>query len=125
MDVSKDQIQVISGGQQGIDIIAKALISQGDTILVENPTYSGAMAAFQSRGAKIIGIPMKEDGMDLEVLNRYIKRHSPKFIYMMTNYQSPTTYSYSEDKKKRINQFKQKKYNFYIIEDDFFNRFKL
>ncbi len=72
MDVSKDQIQVISGGQQGIDIIAKALISQGDTILVENPTYSGAMAAFQSRGAKIIGIPMKEDGMDLEVLNRYI-----------------------------------------------------
>lgn len=118
MDVSKDQIQVISGGQQGIDIIAKALISQGDTILVENPTYSGAMAAFQSRGAKIIGIPMKEDGMDLEVLNRYIKRHSPKFIYMMTNYQSPTTYSYSEDKKRELINL-SKKYNFYIIEDDF------
>src|SRR5690606_31188624 len=82
INVPKDQILVISGGQQGIDIITKALISPGDTVLVENPTYSGAIAAFQSRGAKIIGIPMKKDGMDLEILNRYIQRYSPKFIYM-------------------------------------------
>lgn len=118
MEVSKDEIQVISGGQQGIDIIAKALISQGDAILVENPTYSGAIAAFQSRGAKILGVPMKEDGMDLEVLNRYIKQYNPKFIYMMTNYQSPTTYSYSESKKKELIHLSEK-HNFYIIEDDF------
>ena len=116
--VSKDQIQVISGGQQGIDIITKALISQGDTILVENPTYSGAIAAFQSRGAKIIGIPMEKDGMNLEILNRYIKRYNPKFIYMMTNYQSPTTYCYSENKKRELITL-SKKYDFYIIEDDF------
>ncbi|MCF6460982.1 MocR-like pyridoxine biosynthesis transcription factor PdxR [Clostridium sp. Cult3] len=118
MTVSKDQIQVISGGQQGIDIITKALISQGDTILVENPTYSGAIAAFQSRGAKIIGVPMEKGGMDLEILNRYIKRYNPKFIYMMTNYQSPTTYCYSENKKRELIAL-SKKYDFYIIEDDF------
>ncbi|WP_286173130.1 MocR-like pyridoxine biosynthesis transcription factor PdxR [Caproiciproducens sp. MSJ-32] len=118
INVPKDQILVISGGQQGIDIITKALISPGDTVLVENPTYSGAIAAFQSRGAKIIGIPMKKDGMDLEILNRYIQRYSPKFIYMMTNYQSPTTYSYSEDKKRELINL-SKKYNIYIIEDDF------
>ena len=118
MNVNKDQIQVISGGQQGIDIITKTLISQGDCIFVENPTYSGAIAAFQSRDAKIIGIPMLEDGLDLDMLNKHIKRHNPKFLYMMTNYQSPTTYSYSEEKKKELIKL-SKRHNFYIIEDDF------
>lgn len=118
ISIDKEQIQVISGGQQGIDIIAKTLISQGDCIFVENPTYSGAIAAFQSRGARIMGLPMKEDGLDLDVLNKYIKRYNPKFLYMMTNYQSPTTYSYSESKKKELIKL-SKKHNFYIIEDDF------
>ena len=118
MDVDKDQVIVISGGQQGIDIIAKILISPGDYIFVENPTYSAAIASFKSRGAKIIGIPILEDGIDIEVLNKYIKKYRPKFLYMMTNYQSPTTYSYSEEKKKELISLSEK-YNFYIIEDDF------
>lgn len=118
MIVDKDQIQVISGGQQGIDIIAKTLISQGDCVLAENPTYSGAIAAFKSRGAKIKGIPLGEDGLDLDVLNRYIKLHRPKLLYMMTNYQSPTTYSYSKEKKIELVNL-SRKHNFYIIEDDF------
>ena len=118
MKVSKDEIQIISGGQQGIDIITKTLISPGDLIFVENPTYSGATQAFKSRGAKIVGIPMKEDGIDLEIFHNYIKKSSPKFFYMMTNYQSPTTYSYSEEKKKELIKL-SKKYKFYIIEDDF------
>lgn len=118
MEVNKDQIQIISGGQQGIDIIAKTLITPGDLIFVENPTYSGATQAFQSRGARIMSIPMEEDGIDLEVLNKYIKRSKPKFLYMMTNYQSPTTYSYSDEKKNKLIQL-SKKYRFYIIEDDF------
>lgn len=118
MNVEKGQILVISGGQQGIDIITKTLISQGDCIFVENPTYSAAIAAFKSRGAKIIGIPMLEDGLDFDILSKHIKRYKPKFLYMMTNYQSPTTYSYSEEKKKKLIEF-SKKHNFYIIEDDF------
>ncbi len=118
MTVDEDHIQVISGGQQGIDIIAKTLISQGDYIFVENPTYSGAIAAFQSRGAKIIGIPMEKDGINLEVLNKNIKMYNPKFLYMMTNYQSPTTYSYSENKKRELINL-SRNHNFYIIEDDF------
>lgn len=118
MKVHKDQVQIISGGQQGLDIISKTLISQGDCIFVENPTYSAAIAAFQSRGAKIIGIPMLEDGIDFEILNKYIKKYNPKFLYMMTNYQSPTTYSYSFEKKQELLKLSEK-YGFYIIEDDF------
>jgi len=118
MDVDKDQIVIISGGQQGIDIIAKILVSPGDYIFVENPTYSAAIASFKSRGAKIIGIPILEDGIDVNMLDEYAKKYKPKFLYMMTNFQSPTTYSYSEEKKKEL-LYLSEKHNFYIIEDDF------
>ena len=116
--VSKDQILITSGGQQGLDIISKTLISPGECVFVENPTYSGALAAFKSRGAKVVGIPMNEDGIDLDLLKSYIKRYRPKFLYIMTNYQSPTTYSYSEKKKRDLLAL-AKEYDFYIIEDDF------
>ncbi|MBU5440262.1 PLP-dependent aminotransferase family protein [Tissierella sp. MSJ-40] len=116
--VDKSQILITSGGQQGLDIISKTLIQQGDYIFVENPTYSGAIAAFKSRGARIIGIPMEEDGINIDLLKTYIKRYSPKFIYIMTNYQSPTTYSYSDEKKKEILSL-AKENDFFIIEDDF------
>ena len=71
--VDKDQILITSGGQQGLDIISKTLINHGDCILVENPTYSGALSAFKSRGAKIIGIPMNENGIDIDLLKSYKK----------------------------------------------------
>lgn len=116
--VNKDQILITSGGQQGLDIISKTLIQPGDCIFVENPTYSGAFAVFQSRGAKIIGIPMEQDGIDIINLKSLIKRYNPKFLYIMTNYQSPTTYSYSEEKKKELIKLSIE-HDFYIIEDDF------
>ncbi len=116
--ILSDQILITSGGQQGLDIISKSLVNQGDIIFVENPTYSAAFESFKSRGAKIIGIPIEEDGIDMEALSDYIKRYKPKFLYMMTNYQSPTTYSYSEEKKKKILNLAREN-DFYIIEDDF------
>ena len=116
--VDKNQILISSGGQQALDIISKTLIHQGDHILVENPTYSGAMAAFSSRGAKVIGLPMLKDGISMNLLRIYIKKYQPKFIYVMTNYQSPTTYSYSENKKRELLDIAREN-NIYIIEDDF------
>lgn len=116
--VTKEQILITSGGQQALDIISKTLINQGDCILVENPTYSGALSAFESRGAKIIGIPMLENGIDIDSLKTYIRRYHPKFLYIMTNFQSPTTYSYSEEKKNELLSLAYE-YGFYIIEDDF------
>ncbi|MFA5577260.1 MAG: PLP-dependent aminotransferase family protein [Tissierellaceae bacterium] len=116
--VDKDQILITSGGQQGLDIVSKSLINPGDVVFVENPTYSGALAQFKSRGAKIIGIPLEEDGIDLSLLKSYVKRYKPKFLYLMTNYQSPTTYSYGDDVKREILSLASQN-NFYIIEDDF------
>lgn len=116
--LDRKYIQVISGGQQGIDIITKALLTPGDCILVEDPTYLGAVSAFKSRGAKVIGIPMKEDGIDINLLESAIKKYSPKAVYVMTNFQSPTTYSYSQTTKEKLIELANT-YTFYIIEDDF------
>lgn len=118
IEASKEQILITSGGQQGLDIISKTLIQNGDVILVENPTYPGAFAAFQSRGARILGIPMDDQGIDMEGLKAYVKRYRPKFIYLMPNFQSPTTICYSESRKKEILRL-SREYDFYIIEDDF------
>ncbi|MDK2799395.1 MAG: hypothetical protein PWP27_2448 [Clostridiales bacterium] len=113
-----NDIQIISGAQQGIDIIAKALINPGDYVFVENPTYTGAIAVFKSRGAKIIGIPIVQNGIDIDVLEKYIKIYHPKLIYTMPNYQNPTTFCYSQEKKEYLLTLAYQ-HNFFIIEDDF------
>lgn len=118
IDSDAKNIQIISGAQQGIDIIAKAFINPGDYVLVENPTYTGAIAVFKSRGAKIVGVPIQKDGMDMEKLEKYIRIYRPKLIYTMPHYQNPTTFCYSDEKKGHLLKLiKDKK--IYIIEDDF------
>ncbi|MBZ4645125.1 MAG: PLP-dependent aminotransferase family protein [Clostridia bacterium] len=114
----QDDIQIISGAQQGIDVIAKALINHGDYVLVENPTYTGAIAVFKSRGAKIVGVPIEHDGINISVLEKYIKLYRPKLIYTMPNYQNPTTFCYSREKKQYLLDLAYRN-NFFIIEDDF------
>lgn len=119
MKTSLNQIFITSGSQQALDIISKSMINQGDIIFVENPTYSGAISIFQARGARIIGIPMLEDGIDMDLFKQHLKRYTPKFLYMMTNFQSPTTYSYSDEKKAELLKL-AREHRFQIIEDDVF-----
>lgn len=118
IDARVDTIQVISGAQQGIDVVSKALVDFGDCIFVESPTYRGAIEAFRTRGARIVGIPIQEDGIDLDELERKMAVYKPKFIYVMPNFQNPTGYSYSEEKKKKILEA-IRGYNTFIVEDDF------
>ncbi|GAE87350.1 PLP-dependent aminotransferase family protein [Acetivibrio straminisolvens] len=70
---SEENVQIISGAQQGIDIIAKALLRQGDYVITESPTYTGAIAVFKSRGAEIAGVPLTGDGPDLNILEYNLK----------------------------------------------------
>ncbi|WP_425449776.1 PLP-dependent aminotransferase family protein [Dethiothermospora halolimnae] len=118
-----NDIQIISGAQQGIDILTKSLVDYGDIVFTESPTYTGAIAAFKSREAKIIEIPIKEDGIDIISLENKLKNFRPKFIYVMPNFQNPTGYTYSKEKKERILKL-AKEYNTYIIEDDYLSDLK-
>jgi len=112
-----DKIQVVSGSQQGIDLVGKTLISPGDYVLTETPTYYGAVDAFSSRGGRIVGVKMESDGVDLIDLERKVRICKPRFIYVMTQYQNPTSISYSGDKLHGLLDLAEK-YNFLIVEDD-------
>lgn len=113
-----DDIQIISGAQQGIDIISKALLRQGDYIITESPTYAGAIAVFKSRGAQIADIELCEDGMSLSVLEYTIKKYKPRLLYTIPSFQNPTGYSCSNHKREQILKLADK-YDLYIIEDDY------
>lgn len=117
LTVSAQDIQIVSGAQQGIDIIGKALLKSGDCVLVENPTYTGAIAVFKSRDVLIKGISLERDGLNLHELESTLFHHRPKLLYMMTRYQNPSTITYSENKMKRLIELAEL-YDFYIVEDD-------
>ncbi len=123
VEVDTEDIHIISGAQQGIDIVSKAIINLNDTIVVESPTYTGALAAFRSRGANIIEVPIVKDGMDLNKLEEALKKYSPKLIYVMTSFQNPTGISYSNEKKEGL-LYLAKKYNTHILEDDYLPELK-
>jgi len=118
IEISPDFVQVISGGQQGIDIAAKVLSGQGETIFLEEPTYPGSLATFQSRGARIIHIPINRSGLDFVELEKRLNDFRPKLIYVMTKLQNPTGYSYTREQKERLLQLAYQ-FNFYILEDDY------
>ncbi|MEI6856510.1 PLP-dependent aminotransferase family protein [Psychrilyobacter sp.] len=112
-----EDIQIISGAQQGIDLITKSLIHLGDSVIIENPSYSGAITSFKRGGAKIIDVPLLGDGMDLKVLKNILSKKKISYLYLMTNFHNPTGISYSKKKKLKLLEL-AKKHDFYIIEDD-------
>ena len=105
----EDNMQIISGIQQGIDIVAEALLGPKDTVITERPAYS--------RRALTIPVDMQKDGMDLDKLEAKLKISASKLIYITSYFQTPTCYSYSLEKKKRLIELAHK-YDIYIIEED-------
>ena len=117
-----EQIQIISGAQQGLDILAKALLNPSDTLLVECPTFYGAVGAFALRGPRVVEIPLETDGPDPERLETLLKINKPKAMYLMPNFQTPTGVSYSPERKRSVLELAYK-YGVYIIEEDSQNDF--
>ncbi|MGL4790740.1 MAG: PLP-dependent aminotransferase family protein [Anaerotignaceae bacterium] len=117
INTTAENIQILSGAQQGIDIVSKAMSSFGDVVFMENPTFYGAAGAFLNRGCQIVEIPMEDDGIDVVALENLAKIYRPKFLYVMAYFQTPTGVSYSTAKKRKILDLAEK-YSFYIIEDD-------
>ncbi|KYH30124.1 PLP-dependent aminotransferase family protein [Clostridium colicanis] len=116
--LNSDNILIVSGAQQGIDIAAKAIININDNVLVEKPTYGGALNVFKSRRANILEVDMLEDGADINRLKKILKKNKVKCFYVMSYFQNPTGSTYSIEKKKEILNLAEE-YDFYIIEDDY------
>ena len=116
--LNNENIIIVSGAQQGIDIAAKAIINIDDNIIVEKPTYSGALNVFKSRRANVFEVDMNKDGIDINTLRSIVKKHKIKCFYLMSYFQNPTGSSYNLKKKKEILNLAEE-YDFYIIEDDY------
>lgn len=113
-----DNILVVSGAQQGIDIISKSIININDNVIIERPTYGGAIAVFKWRRANILEVPMEKDGMNLDYLESLVKKNKVKVVYVMSYFQNPTGVTYSLQNKQRLLNMAEI-YDFYIIEDDY------
>ncbi len=112
-----ENILVISGGQQGIDLALKTFIDPGDVILVENPTYLAFLQIANSYEAVCKGVDSESDGLDLADLERKIKKYDPKILYCVPTFSNPTGKTYSAEKRKAIAEMTAK-YGVIVIEDD-------
>ena len=113
-----DELIVVSGGQQGIELITKCLINEGDTVIVEEPSFIGATNAFRSYGAHLAGVPVQEDGMNLEALEKVIAENkNVKMIYTIPTFQNPMGVTMSVEKRRALYEI-AKKNGILILEDN-------
>ncbi len=113
-----DELIIVSGAQQGIELSTKVLCNPGDTIICENPSFIGSLNAFKSYGVNLVGVEMEADGINVEKLEQELKtQKNVKFIYLIPNFQNPTGITMSFEKRKAVYTLAQK-YNVIILEDN-------
>ncbi len=113
---SIDNILITSGSQQALDLIAKLLINRGDRILVESPTYLGALQAFDLMGAEYVTVPIDDDGLQTCNMEQAL-RSGPKFMYVLPNFQNPGGVTLSRARRDELVALSDR-YGIPIIEDD-------
>jgi len=114
--VTPENILITSGSQQALDFIGRLFINRGDYIVVESPSYLGALQAWNAYGAQYIPVPLDEDGMLVEQLEEALRK-GPKFIYVLPNFQNPSGATLSLERRKRVIELADK-YGIPIVEDD-------
>ena len=113
-----DDIIITSGAQQVMDLITKSTVNEGDTVICEAPSFIGSLNSFRSYNARLCGIPLESDGMNLEALESALKNEkNVRFIYIICNFQNPSGVTTSLEKRKAIYEL-AKKYGVMILEDD-------
>ena len=111
-----EHVMITSGSQQALDLIGKLLINSGDRVLVEAPTYLGALQAFNVYGAEYVSVPSDNDGLRTDLLEEPL-RSGPKFMYVLPNFQNPGGTTLSEPRRQELVLLADR-YGIPIIEDD-------
>ncbi|MGH2604153.1 MAG: aminotransferase class I/II-fold pyridoxal phosphate-dependent enzyme, partial [Dehalococcoidia bacterium] len=104
---SRERLLVTTGSQQGLDLVARVLLDPGDIVLVELPTYTGAITAFRNVQAEMVGVPQEADGIDLAALDATVERlvrnrRTIRFLYLVPNFQNPTGLLIGRDKRQAL-----------------------
>ena len=112
-----DNVIITCGSQQGIEILARVFVEPGDYILTENPTYVGALQAFQYYRARYATVEMDDDGMLVDQVEEKIKKFKPKMIYTVSNFQNPTGITMSVERRRELLEMAAK-YSIPVIDDN-------
>jgi 2-aminoadipate transaminase len=113
----KDSVIITSGGQQAIELTAKALLNEGDGVACEEPSFIGALNAFRSYNAKLYPVAVEKDGLNIDALEDVLtKNKGIKLIYTIPTFQNPTGITMSPEKRKRLLEV-AKKHGVFILED--------
>ena len=113
-----DDILITTGAQQIMDLATKSLVNEGDVVITEAPSFIGSLNTFRSYNAKLVGVNIDDDGMNMEELEKALKTHkNARFIYTIPNFQNPSGITMSLEKRKKIYEL-AKKYNVLILEDN-------
>jgi 2-aminoadipate transaminase len=122
IDAATEQIVVTTGSQQGLDLIARVLIDPGDVVLMELPSYVGAISAFRNARATMVGVRQEADGVDLDHLDATTARlrsegRRIKFLYVVPNFQNPTGLLMGLAKRRQLLEWAERR-DVLIVEDD-------
>lgn len=117
LEVSPENLIVTNGSMQGLSLVMRYYLQPGDWVVVETPSYHGALAVLQELGAKVIGIPMSPDGMNLTLLEQYLHSHRPKLIYTISTLHNPTGITTSQTHRQQLLKL-AKQYGCAILEDN-------
>lgn len=115
--VERQNIHIINGSQQGVDLLRKSLIRKNAAVLVEDPSYSMAINCFHRAGAQILTAPMEPDGPDMKAVRKVLAQTAMDFYYTMPSFHCPTNVVWSREKRRELLDL-ARKYRFTIIEDD-------
>jgi DNA-binding transcriptional MocR family regulator len=115
--VDPGSLFVTGGSSQGLDLISTVFAQAGDTIFVEEPSYFLAFQIFRDHGLTIVGIPVDEEGLDLEVLQRELRRHQPKLVYTIPVFHNPGGHSMSARRRLELIRLSEE-HGFLIVADE-------
>lgn len=121
-ETKPDEMLITTGSQEGMDLLCSVLLNEGDTIIVEGPTYPGALHAMRNRGARFLSVPCDKDGLCVDLLPGIIEQgrkdgHNIKFIYTIVNFQNPSGATLSADRRAKLLDIAEK-YDLIVFEDD-------
>jgi len=116
-DVSPERTLVTSGAQQAIELVFRTFVERGDAVVVEEPTYTGALSVLNSLGARIVGVGVDEEGIRPELLQVALDRHKPKLLYVQPTFHNPTTTEMGRERRREVVEICRRQ-GCLIVEDD-------
>ncbi|MBS1252845.1 MAG: 2-aminoadipate transaminase [Anaerolineales bacterium] len=119
--VGPDEVLIVTGSQQGLDLVARAFVEPGDAVVIEAPTYLGALQTFRAAGGRLLSVPLDESGLRLDVLEGLLARYRPKLIYTLPTYQNPSGVTQDLERRRALLDVAAH-FGVPIVEDDPYGR---